>query len=92
MVKSFSECIVLYSDYSPSRKFILEYYREFYATDICSKEPDACEWIGNQLKKNHEYIKRMVKQHAKTDSYWHLVGLFYKQMEGMTKGTYIGVS
>ena len=49
------------------------------------KEPDACEWIGNQLKGNHKFVKRMVRQNGDSDPYWHLVGLFYKQMED-TKG------
>ena len=68
------------------RTSIVEQYKEFYANDICTSEPDACEWIGEQLKGNHEYVKRMVKAKSDSDPFWHLVGLFYKQMEGITRG------
>ena len=42
------------------RKFMAEYYKEFYTNDICKKEPGACEWIAGQVKKNAEYIRGMV--------------------------------
>ena len=67
-------------------KFLTEYYKEFYVNDVCKKEPGACEWISGQLKKNAEYIRRTVVANSSTDSYWHHVGLFYKQMEGLVLG------
>ena len=63
-----------------------EYYNEFYANDICKSEPGACEWIGDQIKRNTEYVKGMVERNSATSSHWHHIGLFYTQMEGLTKG------
>jgi hypothetical protein len=63
-----------------------EYYDEFFANGICKKEPDACVWIGNQIRANRNYVKKQVRKKAPTDPYWHMVGLFYEQMEGVEKG------
>ena len=63
-----------------------EYYKEFYANDVCKKEPGACEWIGDQIRRNAEYVRAMVRSDSAKSSYWHHVGLFYKQMEGLARG------
>jgi hypothetical protein len=43
-------------------------------------------WIGNQIRANRNYVKKQVRKNASTDPYWHMVGLFYEQMEGVEKG------
>ena len=73
------------------RKLIGEYYRQFFILDkdlghICEAHPESCEFAERTMRENAAYVRRMVEAHRGEDPYWHMVGLFYEQMEGISKG------
>ncbi len=74
------------------RKSILEYYKEFYAKDFCKKDPPACDWLKGRFKRNTDYALRRVRELRASEPYWHMVGLFYEQMEGINIGMFHSLS
>ena len=70
-----------------TRTYITEQYKEFYANDICTKSPQTCHWLKNRFRRNSEVVMKKVGEMRKTDSYWHQVGLFYEQMDGVSQGS-----
>ncbi len=84
--------ILLYPCTTPSlspsqyRTSTVEYYREFYASDVCSTDPPACEWLKDRFRQNEEWVMSQVKAQGNKDPYWHVVGLYYKQMDGIFQG------
>ena len=65
---------------------IIESYKEFFANDICSDEPELCQWVEETLVTNEAFVSGKISQFSQTEPYWHQVNLFYLQMAGMTKG------
>ena len=65
---------------------ILEQYREFYARDMCKKDPEACGWIKNEILKSKKFAERQSTERGESEAFWHQVGLIYEQMEGITQG------
>ena len=73
------------------RKLIGEYYRQFFIEDkdtqqICEADPAACSRVEEKMRENADYVRRRVAANRGEDPYWHMVGLFYEQMEGISKG------
>eukprot|EP00092_Neocalanus_flemingeri_P103747 GFUD01132790.1.p1 GENE.GFUD01132790.1~~GFUD01132790.1.p1 ORF type:complete len:586 (+),score=132.83 GFUD01132790.1:1-1758(+) len=71
-----------------TRNSIYEYYKEFFTNDVCKGEDGlkVCQYMKDQIKVNDDWIKESVQQKAKNDSFWHMINLFYQQMEGITEG------
>jgi hypothetical protein len=69
-----------------TRTNIIENYKEFFANDICSSDPDACTWLKETFALNQAFVDGMIAQKAQTDPYWHQVNLYYLQMTGITQG------
>jgi len=71
-----------------TRNSIHEYYKEFFTNDICKGEDGykVCQFMKAQIKANDQWIKKSVQQKAYYDPFWHMVKLFYQQMEGITEG------
>ena len=69
-----------------TRISIIESYKEFYANDVCAKNPLLCQFVEETFVSNKVFVDSMIAQHFQTDPYWHQVNLFYLQMAGMTQG------
>ena len=74
-----------------SRKLIGEYYRQFFIEDkdlkhLCDADPAGCSWVDQKMRENADFVRGMVEANRGKDPYWHMVGLFYEQMEGISKG------
>ena len=71
-----------------TRNSIHEYYKEFYTNDICKGEDGlkVCQYMKDQIKANDQFIKETVQRKSKDEPFWHMVNLFYQQMEGITEG------
>ena len=44
-----------------------------------------CQYFKENVGINNKFIAENLEK-SKTDSYWHMVGLFYNQMDGITEG------
>ena len=64
---------------------IYKYYQEFFTTDLCKNVKGFCSWMRGRLEVNQAWIDQMVKVHADTDPYWHMVNMFYSQVRHQTK-------
>ena len=66
------------------------YFLEFYSTLICNDNiedfKDVCASFKDVLKINEEYIKKSIREKASTQPKWHMVDMFYKQLDGMKAG------
>ena len=66
------------------------YFLEFYSTLICNDNiedfKDVCASFKEVLKINEEYIKKSIREKAATQPKWHMVDMFYKQLDGMKAG------
>jgi len=73
-----------------TKESIYNYYQEFYSTLICNENiedfKDVCASFKDALKTNEEYIKKSVREKASTQPKWHMVDMFYKQLDGMKVG------
>ncbi len=69
-----------------TRTATIESYKEFFGNDICSTDPDACEWIKEAFRLNTQVVEGMIAQKSQTDPYWHMVNLMYLQMTGLRQG------
>jgi len=74
-----------------TRNTITEYYQEFFGNDLCKDDADKekegfCDWMRGQMDINQEWVDRKVGEERETDPFWHMVHLFYLQMEGLTRG------
>jgi len=74
-----------------TRNTITEYYQEFFGNDLCKDDADKekegfCNWMRGQMDTNQEWVDRKVEEEGKTDPFWHMVHLFYLQMEGLAMG------
>ena len=71
-----------------TRNTIYEYYKEFYANDICNDKEGSkvCQYMKDQIMVNDLWIRENIESKAQVDPFWHMVRLFYQQMEGMMDG------
>ena len=71
-----------------TRNTIHEYFKEFYTKDICAGEEgkEICEYFRKQILVNDVWIKEQVEKKAHVDPYWHMINMFYQQMDGMMEG------
>ena len=53
---------------------------------MCEADPAACSRVEEKMRENADYVRRRVAANRGEDPYWHMVGLFYEQMEGISKG------
>lgn len=63
-------------------------YMSFINTlsDYCEGRPAYCDKIRDYLSTNTKWVMKMYKKLRSTSSYWHQVGLFYEQLEGLAWG------
>ena len=54
--------------------------------DASSDLDGFCEYFKTKLKQNREFIQKNVAAKATRSSYWHMVDLVYKQMDGIVEG------
>lgn len=56
--------------------------------DMCNdKDGDLfCRKLWHYLDTNKRWLKKQVERHARTDPYWHQVGLMLKQLQGLQDG------
>eukprot|EP00092_Neocalanus_flemingeri_P009860 GFUD01010629.1.p1 GENE.GFUD01010629.1~~GFUD01010629.1.p1 ORF type:complete len:562 (-),score=106.79 GFUD01010629.1:392-2077(-) len=52
----------------------------------CDGKEALCEKITKWVHDNHHWVRKKVKHHRRKATYWHHVGLFYDQLEGLYKG------
>eukprot|EP00092_Neocalanus_flemingeri_P103749 GFUD01132792.1.p1 GENE.GFUD01132792.1~~GFUD01132792.1.p1 ORF type:complete len:465 (+),score=101.42 GFUD01132792.1:343-1737(+) len=59
-----------------------------FTNGICKGEKGSkvCQYMKDQIKVNDDWIKDTVQEKAENDPFWHMVNLFYQQMEGITEG------
>jgi Phospholipase B len=60
----------------------------------CEKDEESqnfCVWLRDTLSKNYANIKEMANAKGQHDHYWHQVGLFYHQLDGLEVGWRRGV-
>jgi len=71
-----------------TRNTIHEYFKEFYVNDICNGEEGSkvCQYMKDQIMANDIWIRENIESSAQIDPFWHMVRLFYQQMEGMMDG------
>jgi len=67
---------------------IYEYYKEFYANDLCKGENGTkfCNYIKKQIQINDKWLDTTIKKEAKSDPFWHMVNLFNTQVDGLLEG------
>merc|ERR1719500_1459861 len=69
-----------------TRNSINEYYKEFFANGVCLGNPDFCGYMQKQIDINELWLGEMIKEREEEEPYWHMVSLFYSQMDGITEG------
>jgi len=52
----------------------------------CDGKEALCEKERKWVNENHHWVRKKIEHHQRKVAYWHHVGLFYKQMEGIYKG------
>jgi len=62
------------------------YYREFFLEGLCKEVEGFCDWMKENIDLNEQWVEDMVELYNEKDPYWHMVQLFYKQMDGISKG------
>jgi len=65
-----------------------KYFQEFFSKLICSDEESqkVCQYFKEKVEINDKFVGETVKQKSKSDPYWHMVSLFYQQLDGLTEG------
>lgn len=53
---------------------------------ICINDQEKCDKINTFLDVNIIWVKQMIKKYAATNSIWHQVSLFYRQIDGIYDG------
>lgn len=63
-------------------------YMQYQNTIIgrCDGKEELCKKINKWVEENHHWVRKKAKHHRRKNAYWHQVGLFYDQMEGLYKG------
>jgi len=63
-------------------------YMQYQNTIVgrCDGKEELCKKINHWVEENHHWVRKKVKHHRRKSEYWHQVGLFYDQMEGLYKG------
>ena len=66
------------------------YFLEFFSTLICNEKMDdfkeVCVSFKEVIKNNEEYVQKSIKEKASSQPRWHMVDMFYKQLDGMKVG------
>ena len=53
-----------------------------------SKTQTACAWHTSHTQNFADaYVRAQISKHAKTDAYWHQVGLVWTQLDGLVAGS-----
>ena len=52
----------------------------------CDGKEALCKKINKWVEQNYHWVRKKIKHHRRKSNYWHQVGLFYDQMEGLYKG------
>jgi len=71
-----------------TRNLIYKYFQEFFSKLICSDEESqkVCQYFKEKVEINDKFVSETVKQKSESDPYWHMVSLFYQQLDGLTEG------
>merc|ERR1712212_90731 len=69
-----------------TRNSISEYYNEFFGNGLCLKIPDFCAYMQKQIDINEIWLGEIIKEKEEKEPYWHMVSLFYSQIDGITEG------
>lgn len=74
-----------------TRNSIHEYYKEFFANDLCKDDqektdkPQFCDYMRHQIDLNEDWLQKKIQEEADTDPYWHMVRMFYIQVITMVR-------
>ncbi|XP_066588307.1 putative phospholipase B-like lamina ancestor [Prorops nasuta] len=52
----------------------------------CEKRPDRCRHLMTQLRENSDYIRERAQLRKSQEPFWHMVSLFYAQLDGLEAG------
>lgn len=71
-------------------KSIITTFLEFYSNLICNDNIEdfkgVCASLREVLKINEDFIRKSVQEKALTEPKWHMVDMFYQQLDGMKEG------
>ena len=69
-----------------SHHLILSYYQHFIQEGLCQVDRAFCAFIRQQFQANLDWVRSKVETEGRTSSYWKMVDLFHKQLEGLKLG------